>query len=298
MARKWSEQLHFNLMLLPGIILVLLFSVWPMSGVILAFKKFIPTKGIWGSDWVGFENYEMLFATPVAGQVFFNTVVIALMKMVAGFFVPILFALMLNELRIHWFKRTVQTIVYLPHFLSWVLIAGIVRDIFGLEGIVNQFLTRMFGMEAIMFLGEHFWFRTILIGTDVWKEFGFGTIIYLAALTAVNPALYEAAEIDGATRMQKLRYITLPGITTTVVLVGTLSLQGVLNAGFDQIFNLYNTLVYDSSDIIDTYVYRAGLQEGRFEVATAIGLMKSAISFILIVISYTLASRFAGYRIF
>jgi len=298
MARKWTEQLHFNLMLLPGILLVLLFSVWPMSGVILAFKAYIPTKGIWGSGWVGFENYEMLFMTPVAGQVFFNTVVIALMKMAAGFAIPILFALMLNELRIHWFKRTVQTIVYLPHFLSWVLIAGIVRDIFGLDGIVNQFLTKLFGMEAIMFLGEHFWFRSILIGTDVWKEFGFGTIIYLAALTAINPALYEAAAIDGATRMQRLRYITLPGITATIVLVGTLSLQGVLNAGFDQIFNLYNTLVYDSSDIIDTYVYRAGLQEGKFEVATAIGLMKSAISFLLIVLSYTLASRFANYRIF
>ncbi|MBM7567174.1 ABC transporter permease [Paenibacillus sacheonensis] len=298
MLRKWSEQLHFNLMLLPGMLLVLVFSVWPMGGIILAFKHFIPTKGIWGSGWVGWDNYALLFETPVAKQVFTNTVVIALMKMAFGFFIPIAFALMLNELRVRWFKRTVQTVVYLPHFLSWVLIAGILRDLFAVDGIFNQLLSKYFGVEPIMFLGEHFWFRTIIVSSDIWKEFGFGTIIYLAALTAINPALYEAAEMDGASRMEKLRYITLPGIAATIVLVGTLSLQNVLNAGFDQIFNLYNALVYDSSDIIDTYVYRAGLEEGHFEIATAIGLMKSAISFVLIVISYFLASRFANYRIF
>ncbi|MFD0672407.1 ABC transporter permease [Cohnella sp. GCM10027633] len=298
MQRKWSEQFHYNFMLLPGMLLVLVFSIWPIGGIILAFKHFIPTKGIWGSEWVGWENYALLFETPVAKQVFFNTVIIALMKMAVGFVVPIVFALMLNELRIRWFKRTVQTIVYLPHFLSWVLIAGILRDIFAVDGIVNMFLVRNFDIEPIMFLGEHFWFRSILVGSDIWKEFGFGTIIYLAALTSINPALYEAAEIDGASRWNKLRYITLPGIAAMIVLVGTLSLQNVLNAGFDQIFNLYNSLVYDSSDIIDTYVYRAGLQEGHFEVATAIGLLKSVISFVLIVVSYALASRFANYRIF
>lgn len=298
MIRKWSEQVHYNLMLLPGIVLVLLFSVWPMGGIILAFKDFSPTKGIWGSSWVGWENYALLFDTPVAMQVFTNTVVIALMKMTIGFVVPIVFALMLNELRLRWFKRTVQTIVYLPHFLSWVLIAGILRDMFALDGIVNSWLNSQFGLEPTMFLADHFWFRTIIIGSDVWKEFGFGTIVYLAALTAINPSLYEAAEIDGASRMKKLRYITLPGIVPMIVLVGTLSMQNVLNAGFDQIFNLYNTLVYDSSDIIDTYVYRAGLEEGRFEIATAVGLLKSAISFVLVVSSYALASRFANYRIF
>lgn len=298
MLRKWSDQFHFNLMLLPGIALVLIFNVWPMSGIILAFKHFVPTKGIWGSPWSGWENYSLLFDTPVAFQVFKNTVNIALMKMAVGFVIPIVFALMLNELRIHWFKRAVQTIVYLPHFLSWVLIAGIFRDIFAIDGIINQFLHSQFGWQPIMFLGEHVWFRAIIVTSDVWKEFGFGTIIYLAALTGINPSLYEAADIDGGSRWAKLRYITLPGITSTIVLVGVLSLQNILNAGFDQIFNLYNSLVYDSSDIIDTYVYRAGLEEGHFEIATAIGLLKSGVSLVLIVISYTLASRFANYRIF
>ncbi|WP_091223454.1 sugar ABC transporter permease [Paenibacillus sp. BC26] len=295
--RKWSEQIHFNLMLLPGMLLVLLFTIWPMGGIVLAFKHFIPTKGIWGSPWTGWENYSFVFDTPVALRVFKNTVIIALMKIAFGFFIPIVFALMLNELRIHWFKRTVQTIVYLPHFLSWVLLAGILRDFFAVDGIVNQLLGK-FGINEIMFMGDNFWFRTIIVGSDIWKEFGFGTIIYLAALTGINPSLYEAADIDGATRMQKLKYVTLPGIATTIVLVGTLSLQNVLNAGFDQIFNLYNTLVYDSSDIIDTYVFRAGIEEGHYEVGTAIGLLKSGVSFILIIISYGLASRFANYRIF
>jgi len=297
MKRHWTSQLHYNLMVLPGLVLVLLFSVWPMFGIILAFKHYIPTKGFFGSPWVGLENYDVLFKSPIGAQLFVNTVSIALMKMAFGFVVPIVFALLLNEVRIRWYKRSVQTIVYLPHFLSWVLIAGIIRDMFAMNGIFNRLVTSL-GMEPILFLGSNFWFRTILITSDVWKEFGFGAIIYLAALTAINPSLYEAAEMDGATRLQKLRYITLPGITTTIVLVATLSLQGVLNANFDQIFNLYNPLVYDSSDVIDTYVFRAGLREGQFEVATAIGLMKSVISLVLIVTTYKLASKYANYRIF
>lgn len=298
MLRKGSDQFHYNLMLLPGIALVLIFNIWPIGGIIIAFKDFVPTKGIWGSPWSGWENFSLLFDTPVAFQVFKNTVNIALMKMAVGFVAPIVFALMLNELRIHWFKRTVQTVVYLPHFLSWVLIAGIFRDIFAVDGIINQFLHSQFGWDPIMFLGEPTWFRAIIVVSDVWKEFGFGTIIYLAALTGINPSLYEAADIDGGSRWAKLRFITLPGISGTIVLVGVLSLQNILNAGFDQIFNLYNSMVYGSSDIIDTYVYRAGLEEGHFEVATAIGLLKSGVSMVLIVFSYTLANRLANYRIF
>lgn len=298
MLQRITRQLPYNIMLLPGMILVLLFSVWPLTGIILAFKHYIPTKGIFSSPWNGWENYMLLFDTPVAMRVFTNTVVISLMKMAVGFIFPIVFALMLHEVRVHMFKRVVQTVVYLPHFLSWVLLAGILRDIFALDGVLNQLIHSWFHIEPIMFLGENTWFRAIIVGSDVWKEFGFGAIIYLAALAAINPTLYEAAEIDGASRLQRLRYVTIPGITTTIVLVGTLSLQNVLNAGFDQIFNLYNTLVYPSSDIIDTYVYRAGLEEGHYEIATAIGLMKSAISFVLIVMSYSIASRFANYRIF
>jgi putative aldouronate transport system permease protein len=223
--------------------------------------------------------------------------VIAVAKIVVGQFVPLAFALMLNEVRIRWFKRTVQTLVYLPHFLSWVILAGIIKNLLSLDGLVNQFLGHL-GLDPVLFLGSNFWFRPILVSTDIWKEFGFSAIIYLAALTNVNPSLYEAAEIDGSTRMQKLWHVTLPGIATTIVLLATLSLQNILNAGFDQVFNLYNTMVYQSGDIIDTYVYRTGLQRMQYEIGTAVGLLKSAISMVLIVTAYKLASKFAGYRIF
>ncbi|MFD0674596.1 ABC transporter permease [Cohnella sp. GCM10027633] len=285
-------------MLIPGLILVAVFSIYPMLGVVLAFKDFNPTKGIWGSPWAGMEHFKFVLNSPSSMMIFRNTVIIAVLKMVFGLIVPVVFALMLNELRIRWFKRTIQTVVYLPHFLSWVLIAGIVRDIFSLDGILNTMLGHIGFSGDTMFLGSNEWFRPIVVGTDIWKEFGFSTIIYLAALTGINPSLYEAAEIDGASRWKKLRHITLPGIAATIVLLATLSLQNVLNAGFDQIFNLYNTLVYPTGDIIDTFVYRTGFQQAQYEIATAIGLLKSIISFTLIAITYKLASKFAGYRIF
>jgi putative aldouronate transport system permease protein len=289
---------HFYLMLIPGMILVLLFNVVPMFGIVLAFKDFNPGKGIWASEWASFEHFQYVLDNPESKQLILNTVVIALAKMVAGMIVPVVFALLLNEIRIRWFKRTVQTIVYLPHFLSWVIIAGILRDLFSFNGIINQTLVRWFDIEPIMFLGSNLFFRPIIVGSDVWKEFGFSAIIYLAALTNINPTLYEAADIDGASRFQKLRFITLPGIASTIVLLATLSIQNILNAGFDQIFNLYNPLVYETADILDTYVYRTGFLQAQYEVATAIGLFKSFVSMALIITAYKLASKYAGYRIF
>jgi len=268
-----------------------------MFGIVIAFKDFLPRRGIWGSEWVGFEHFQFLFNLPDSRTIFVNTVFIAVMKIIAGMVVPLTFALLLNEARIKWFKRSVQTLVYLPHFLSWVILANIVVDMFSTKGIINQLLG-VFGVEPIMFMASNSWFPAIIVGSDVWKEFGFGTIIYLAALTGINPSLYESAVIDGATRWQQTRYITLPGLKSTVVLLATLSLGNVLNAGFDQIFNMYNPVVYESADIIDTYVYRAGLVDAQYSLATAVGLLKSVISFILIMVSYGLASRFANYRIF
>ncbi|ANE49068.1 protein lplB [Paenibacillus swuensis] len=285
-------------MLLPLLILIGIFNIAPMFGIVLAFKTFNPSKGILGSPWAGLAHFQFVIQNPESLIILKNTLIIAAMKISAGLVAPILFALMLNEIRVRWFKRSVQTLVYLPHFLSWVILAGIFRDIFGLEGIINQSLGKLFQMEPIMFLGSNDWFRPILVLTDTWKEFGFGTIIYLAALTSINPALYEAADIDGASRWRKMRHITLPGIATTIVVLATLSLNGVLNAGFDQVFNMYNALVYDTGDIIDTYVYRMGLVSAQYEIATAIGLAKSIVSFILIAITYGLAYRFANYRIF
>ncbi|MFD0868332.1 sn-glycerol-3-phosphate transport system permease protein ugpA [Chlamydia abortus] len=295
--KKQPFALHYHLMLLPGIVLLILFSVVPMFGVTIAFQNFKPNLGFWRSEWVGLDNFRYLFELPDSRKIFFNTIYIAVLKIVANLAVPVLFALLLNEVRTVLFKRSVQTIVYLPHFLSWVILAGIITDLLSMDGLINQLLA-VFGMEPIMFMASNNWFPGIVVASDVWKEFGFGTIVYLAALTGISPALYEAAAIDGASRLQQLRYITLPSLKPTIILLATLSLGNVLNAGFDQIFNLYNPLVYDSGDIIDTYVYRAGLLQVQYGLATAVGLLKSVISFVLIILSYVLASKFANYRIF
>lgn len=284
-------------MLLPGIALLCLFSVIPMFGIVIAFQDFQPTLGIFRSEWVGWENFEYMFALPDSRIIFVNTLAIASLKIVFGMAVPFLFALLLHEVMNVKFKRIVQTIVYLPHFMSWVILSGIMINLLGLEGVVNQII-RWFGGDPILFLQSNFWFRIVLVASDVWKEFGFNTIIYIAALASINTNLYEAAAIDGANRMQRLLYITVPGLLPTVILLATLSLGNVLNAGFEQILNLYNPIVYQTGDIIDTYVYRAGLQEIQYGLATALGLLKSIVSFLLIAASYLLAARFANYRIF
>ncbi|WP_309118176.1 ABC transporter permease subunit [Paenibacillus sp.] len=288
---------HYYLMLLPGLIWLVLFNMVPMVGIVMAFQDFNPGLGIFGSEWIGLENFEFMFLLGDSKTVLYNTVFIAVLKIAGNLLVPLVFALMLNELRLQVVKRWVQTVVYLPHFLSWVILSGILLDVFALKGPVNQLLSA-FGVEPILFFARAELFPYIIVGSDVWKEFGFNTIIYLAALTAINPSLYEAAAMDGARRLQRLWHVTLPGISTTVVLLAVLSLGNVLNAGFDQVFNLYNPLVYSTGDIIDTWVYRAGLVNLQFSLATAMGLLKSVVSFVLIVISYGLASKFANYRIF
>ncbi|TVY03096.1 ABC transporter permease [Cohnella terricola] len=292
-----ANQVHYHMMLLPGLLLLVVFSIIPMAGIVMAFQDFKIGLGIWRSPWIGLQNFKYLFELSDSRVIFYNTIFIAVFKIIGNLFVPLTFAILLNELRGRIFKRFVQTVVYLPHFLSWVILSGIIVEMTTTDGLVNQ-VVKAFGGEPIIFLASNQWFPFILISSDVWKEFGFGTIIYLAALTGINPALYEAAVIDGASRPQQIRYITLPLLVPTFILLATLSIGNVLNAGFDQVFNLYNPLVYESGDIIDTYVYRAGLINAQFGLATAVGLMKSVISFLLIIVSYTLASRFANYRIF
>ncbi|MFB9274827.1 ABC transporter permease [Cohnella cellulosilytica] len=293
-----KDRTFFHLLLAPGMLILLLFAYLPMIGIVIAFQEFNPTQGFFKSEWVGLEHVRFLFELPDTMQTVRNTVEISLMKIAAGLVVPIAFALLLNEARIVWFKRTVQSLVYLPHFLSWVILGGILIDVLSINGGVFNQILASFGLEPIFFFGHEAWFRVMLIATDVWKEFGFSTIVYLAALTGINPALYEAASIDGASRWQRVVYITLPGILPVVVLMSTLSLGNVLNAGFDQIFNLYNPMVIGTADIIDTYIYRMGLIQAQYGLATAIGLMKSLIGFALIVTSYRLAYRYANYRIF
>lgn len=294
----WKREWPLHMMLIPALIFIIVFSYIPMMGILMAFQKYIPTKGLLGSPFVGWKNFKFLLDYPDIGRIFFNTIYIAVMKITAGLVVPITIAILLNELRKEWVKRTFQTLVYLPHFLSWVLLSGIVIDVLSPStGVVNQFLG-LFGIKPIFFLGDNNWFPYVMVVTDVWKEFGFGTIIYLAALTGINPALYEAAEIDGAGRWKQTLYVTLPGMLPIIVLMLTLSIGNVLNAGFDQIFNLYNPQVYESGDIIDTFVYRMGVVESQYGFATAVGLLKSVVSFVLITVSYFMAYRFANYRIF
>lgn len=288
---------HYYLMLLPGYVWLILFSIVPMFGFVIAFQDYNPGLGMLRSEWIGWDNYRYLFSLSDSLTVIRNTLVIAVMKIAANLVVPLVFALLLNELRIAALKRWIQTIVYLPHFMSWVILSGILLDIFAYKGPINTVLS-LFGVEPVLFFARADLFPFLIVGSDVWKEFGFNTIIYLAALTGINPSLYEAAAIDGATRLQRLRYVTLPGLVTTIVLLAVLSLGNVLNAGFDQVFNLYNPLVYSTGDIIDTWVYRTGLVNLQYGLATAMGLFKSTISFVLIVLSYYLASKFANYRIF
>lgn len=296
MKRK-KHTLPYHLMLAPGMILLFIFSIIPMFGIIIAFQKYEPVKGILGSAFIGLDNFKRLFLIPDSKQIIFNTVFIAIFKMALNIVVPLFFAVVLNECRKKAFKRFVQTVVYLPNFLSWVIVAVMLSNMFGPTGIINGILG-MFGHEPILFLASNSWFRPLMIGSDVWKGFGYGAIVYLAAIMNIDSALYEAADIDGATRMQKIKKITVPMILPTVILMATLSLGNVLNAGFDQIINTYSPLVYETGDIIDTYVYRMGLVQLQYSFGTAVGLLKSVISFLLIVVSYKLADKFAGYRIF
>lgn len=296
--KKILQEMPLHIMLIPGVILTLIFSYVPMAGIVIAFQKFQPAKGVFRSEWIGWENFEYMLNLPNFTSVLWNTVFIAVLKIIAGLIVPIIAALMLNEVAKAYFKRTVQTVIYFPHFLSWVILGGIVIDILSpSSGIVNQFLG-FFGIKPIFFLGNESWFPFTLVITDTWKHFGYGTIVYLAALTAIDHSLYEAAVVDGANRWKQTLYITLPGMMPIITLMTVLSLGNVLNAGFEQVFNLYSPMVYSTGDIIDTFVYRIGLLDAQYGLATAVGLFKSVISFGLIVLSNKLASEYAGYRVF
>lgn len=283
-------------MLIPGVVLVFIFSYIPLYGLIIAFEKYNPSMGF-SSPWVGLDNFRFLFNQPNFVRTILNTLYISVFKLIGGVIVPVVVALLLNEIRQKWLKRTFQTLVYMPNFLSWVIMAGMLMDILSSNGIVNQFLG-LFGVGTVDFLGNPKIFPWTMIVSDIWKGFGFGTVVYLAALTGIDPGLYEAATVDGAKRWKQTIYITIPMLMPTIILMTVLSLGNVLNAGFDQIYNLYSPVVYESGDIIDTYVYRLGFEQAQYSVGAAVGLFKSVISCILVTLSYFLADKLAGYRIF
>jgi len=301
---KWTklqaylvENWPLYAMILPGLVLLILFSYLPAYGILVAFEKFNPALGVFKSRWVGLDNFTQLLRLPEFWRITYNTFFIAIAKVITLQLLAIVFALSLNEIGSRFFKRAIQTIVYLPHFLSWVVLGGLMLDLLGSTGLIN-YLLRATGNHPIIFLGSNAWFRSVLIITYLWQEAGWAAIIYMAALTGIDPVLYEAAAIDGASHWQRIRYITLPGMMTTVILVAILSLGNVVDAGFDQVLNLYNPNVYRTGDILDTYVYRAGIQSAQFGLATAVGLYKSFARIILVAVGYWLANKYSDFRIF
>jgi putative aldouronate transport system permease protein len=295
---KFRRQLPLYLMLLPCVAAVLVYSYYPMVGILIAFERFIPTKGFFASKFVGLDNFTYLLRMPETLDVLRNTVFIAVMKMLAGLAVPILLAIQLDLVRRAWFKRTMQTIIYIPYFLSWVILSGILIDVLSpSSGLINDIIKSV-GFQPTFFLANPKIFPYVLVVTDVWKGAGYGTIIYLAAITSIDQALYEAAIMDGANRFRQMLHVTLPGMAPIIALMATLSLGNVLNAGFDQVLNLYSPVVYSTGDIIDTFVYRIGLVNNQYGIATAAGLFKSIISAALIIAGYRLAYKYADYTVF
>ncbi|MDQ1913478.1 ABC transporter permease subunit [Paenibacillus sp. GD4] len=277
MRKHWM----LYLMALPGVAFYLVFKYVPLAGSIIAFQKYQIFKGILGSSWVGLDNFIYLFTYQDFYHVLRNTAVIALYQLIFGFPAPIILALLLNELRVMLAKRVIQSVFYLPHFLSWVVVGGIVFELLASQGVVNS-IRGWFGLEPVLFMQEQAYFRTIVVISGIWKEVGWGTIIYLAAIAGINPNLYEVAVMDGANRWKQTLHITLPVMFPTILVLFLLNIGNFLELGFDQIFNLLTPMTYSVGDIIETYVYRAGVLQGQYSVTTAIGLFQSVIGFALL----------------
>jgi len=294
--RTLMREGAYYALLLPCVAIIFIFHYIPLYGVVIAFQRFNVALGF-SSPWVGLANFRQIFSQAQFTRTIYNTVFIATFKIIGNIIVPVIFALLLNEINRVSVKRTFQTLVYLPYFLSWVIMAGVFIDLLSLNGIANMVVT-FFGHEPIHFLGVPNIFPWVMIITDIWKGFGFGTVVYLAAITSIDPGLYESALVDGAGRWMQTLFITIPLIAPTIVLMSVLSLGNILNAGFDQIYNLYSPIVYSTGDIIDTFVYRLGIIQAQYSIGTAVGLFKSVISAVLIGLSQFMANRFAGYRVF
>lgn len=292
-------EYSFYFMVLPAMVLVAIYYYGPLVGWVMAFQRYDITQGLFGSPYVGWDNFEYLFTRyPGFWRIIGNTLSISIAKMIVNFSLPIIVALLLNELKVIKYKRYLQTMMYLPHFLSWVIISGLMIDILSpTDGVVNSIIKAL-GGKQIYFLGTPSIFPMVMVLSDAWKGFGFATILYMAALTGIDPQLYEAATIDGASRWKRCWHITMPGIVPIMVLSGILSLGNLLNAGFDQIFNLYNPAVFSTGDVLDTFTYRIGFKDWQYDMATAVGMVKSGVSLLLVSVSYFMAHKFADYRIF
>ena len=295
LRRMWRAR-YLYLFILPTIVYFFIFSYIPYYGLTIAFRQFKIFLGIARSPWVGLKYFREFFNSPDFVRLLRNTLLISVLRIIFGFPVPIIFALLLNEVRHIGYKRTVQTITYFPHFLSWVVYTGIMLVFIAPTGVVNEVAVAL-GGQQIPILTKGQYFLPMIIITDIMKGFGFGAIIYLAALAGIDPQLYEAAVVDGANKWQQVVHVTIPGIRSTIVVMLILALGGLLNAGFDQIFQFYNASVYEVADIIDTFVYRIGLQASQFSLGTAVGMFKGVIGLILIVTANSIVRRTGEYSI-
>lgn len=284
----------FYLMMIPGLVYYILFHYAPMAGTLIAFQNYNLMKGIWGSPWVGFDNFREIFDNPEFLKIMRNTLIISIYKIISSMVPEVIIALMLNEVRILWFKRMVQTITYGPYFLSWVIVYGLVFSFLAPgSGLISTFV-RESGWGQIDLMTNTDFFRPMLVMTEIWKNTGFGAIIYLAALASINQELYEAAVVDGAGRWRQLWHITLPGIRDVFALILIIKIGGILDAGFDQVFIFLNARVHEVGDIVDTWVYRYGFERLEFGVAAAMGVFKSLIGLVLVIGTNRLAKKVGG----
>lgn len=298
LLRRILKNRYIYLMLLPVVIFYVIFSYVPMYGIVLAWKDYRHSMGIMGSPWVGWENFLIVFKNAGMIPAIRNTIVISLLKLVFCFPAPIILALLLNEITSKIFRRSAQTIVYLPNFISWVIIGGLVKTMFATDdGIVNNLLEAM-GMARVNFLRDSRYFYFLLIGSEIWKSTGWGTVIYIAAISGIDPALYEAAKIDGCRRFGLIRYITFPCILPIIAVMLIIQISNIMNAGFDSVYNLYNSTVYNVADIIDTLVYRLGVTDGKYEQSTAVGLFKNVINFVLLITGNWMTKKMCGYSMY
>jgi len=288
---QYRKNKELFILFLPVLVFYIIFCYIPMGGIVIAFKDYKLMQGIWGSPWVGLDNFKELFSTPTFYEILGNTIWISILRLVIGFPAPIILALLLNEVKHNDYKKVVQTVSYLPHFLSWVILAGVFQQLLSPStGAVNAILGKL-GISPVFFLGDPNWFIFTIIITGVWQGVGWGTVIYLAAISGIDPQLYEAAMLDGAGRLKQVLYITIPSLVPTITIILILNTGGILNAGFDQIMNMYNEAVYEVGDIIDTYVYRRGLEGMQYSYSTAVNLFKNVIGLGFVLFTNNIAKR-------
>ena len=291
-----TRELH--VMLIPAVVFTTVFAYLPIFGLVMAFQDFKPLMGFRESPFVGLKQFQYIFTMPSFRTAFVNTMIISFFKIILSILGPLILSLMLNEVTKSWFKRSVQTIVFIPYFFSWAILAGMILEIFAYDGIINNTMMHLFGMDPTAFLVSNKYFRTIIIGSDVWKGMGYNTVLLLAAITNVDPTLYEAAQVDGAGRWKQVLHVTLPSILPMVAVLTVLGLGNILNAGFEQILIMYNPTVERTVDILDTLVYRLGMTSHQYSAAAAMGLFKSVISLIFVGTSYLILYKKSDYRVF